>query len=297
MAQERPLTACLGSGALMASISISVAMDDPNLLGAVLGDPATWRTWRTALKAAFAVPLDEAELATFQTIAGARNPPRDRVQQLWAIVGRRGGKTRMAALTCCYLATLVDWKSKLSPGEPGYVLCLAPTQRQAQGVLGYCKAMLEASPVLAQQIEGVAAEEARLKGNIVIATHTASYRTVRGRTLLAVVLDESALFRSDESANPDFEILRACVPALLTTKGMVIGISTPYGQRGLLFERHRDHFGKDGDDVLVVQGASTTFNPTLDQGQIDKELAADAEANRAEYLAEFRHRSLGLYRP
>ena len=131
----------------MMAVTIDEAMADPMLLGGVLGDPATWATWRAALKAAFAVPLTEDELQVFAAVAGDRKPPAKRVQQLWAIVGRRGGKTRMASLICAYLATLVDHKAYLSPGETGYVLCLAPTQKQAQGVLGYCKAMLESSPV------------------------------------------------------------------------------------------------------------------------------------------------------
>ena len=103
---------------------------------------------------------------------------------------------------------------------------------------------------------------------------------MRGRTLLAVVLDETALFRDEASAQPDIEIYRACVPALLTTKGMMVGISTPFGQRGLLFERYRDYFGRDDDEVLVVKGSSTKLNPTLDQGWIDAELARDPEAEQ-----------------
>ena len=112
------------------------------------------------------------------------------------------------------------------------MLAIAPTQRQAQGILSYCQGFLEASPVLRQEIEASTTEEIRLKAGVTIATHAANFRTVRGRTLLAVVLDETALFRDEASAQPDIEIYRACVPALLTTKGMMVGISTPFGQRG-----------------------------------------------------------------
>src|SRR5262249_27415986 len=146
----------------------------------------------------------------FACIAGGREPPSNRVQQLWAIVGRRGGKTRAAALICCYLATCVDWRDRLAAGETGFVTALAPTQKQAQGVLQYCRAMIEASPILRQQIQGVTSDEIKLQGNISISVHPANYRTIRGRTLLAVVLDESALFRDETSAQPDIEILRAC---------------------------------------------------------------------------------------
>ena len=270
------------------TINIDAAMADVNLLGAELGDQSTWRTWRTGLRAAFALKLDDDERATFALIAGDRAPPENRVQLLLAIAGRRSGKTRMASLIACYLATCIDWSDRLAAGEVGYVLCLAPTQRQAGLVLSYIRAMLESSPVLRQEIESVNSEEIKLKGNIVIAVHPASYRTVRGRTLIAVILDEAALFRSEESSNPDVEILRACMPGLLTTRGMAVVISTPYGQRGLVFEKYRDHYGKPGDDVLVLKGSSMQFNQTLDRVQIDKEIAADPEGNLAEYEAQFR---------
>jgi hypothetical protein len=38
---------------------------------------------------------------------------------------------------------------------------------------------------------------------------------------------------------------------------MLTGISTPYRRLGLLHQKHRDHFGVDDDNVLVVQGTST----------------------------------------
>ena len=41
----------------------------------------------------------------------------------------------MAALICSYLATCIDHRAYLSPGEIGYVLAIAPTQRQAHGIL------------------------------------------------------------------------------------------------------------------------------------------------------------------
>ena len=66
---------------------------------------------------------------------------------------------------------------------------------------------------------------------------------------------------------------------------MLIGISTPYRKVGLLFNKHRDHFGQDSDDVLVVQGESAKFNPTLNQSAIDAAIAADPEGMRAEWEA------------
>ena len=115
-----------------------------------------------------------------------------------------------------------------------------------------------------------------------------SFRSIRGRTLLACVFDEVAMWRDEVSAIPDLEVYRAVLPALMTTSGMFIGITTPYRKLGLLYQKHRDHFGQDGDDILVVQGASTRFNPNLTQSAIDAAIADDPEAARAEWEAEFR---------
>lgn len=97
-----------------------------------------------------------------------------------------------------------------------------------------------------------------------------------------------AFFRSDELANPDIETYRAIKPSLMTTNGMLVSISTPYRKVGLLHQKHRDHYGVAGDEVLVVQGKSTDFNPTLSQASIDQALADDPEGSRAEWEAEFR---------
>ena len=42
----------------------------------------------------------------------------------------------------------------------------------------------------------------------------------------------------------------------------------PQGWLG--FNKHRDHFGNDDDQMLVVQGASAVFNPTIDQRVIER---------------------------
>src|SRR5215469_4867873 len=68
----------------------------------------------------------------------------------------------------------------------------------------------------------------------------------------------------------DVETYRAVLPALATTGGMLVGISSPYRRSGLLFERFRDHFDKSDDDVLVVRGPSLRFNPMLDRSVIER---------------------------
>jgi hypothetical protein len=272
----------------MNNVDIATALADANLLGASFpGLEESWATWIAVLKAAFGTELNRKERQAFASVSRRRSPTK-RVRELWCLIGRRGGKSRIAAALAVYFAALVDHTGKLASGETGMVMILAATKSQASTVFGYCRGLLESSPMLSALIDTIKADEILLKSGVVISVHTASFRTVRGRTLLCCIFDEVAFWRDETGANPDLEVYRAVIPALMTTNGMLIGISSPYRRRGLLHDRHRDFFGKDSDDVLVVQGASTTFNSTLDAGFIARSREADPEAARSEWDAEFR---------
>jgi hypothetical protein len=272
----------------MRSISIDAALSDRKLFGAALGDLASWSVWRTILRATFGDSLDEQQKQVFAAVAGSRKPPARPVRELIAIAGRRSGKSRIAALVAAYIATCIDHRAKLVPGEVGYVLVLAASRAQATVVLRYIAAFLQSSAILRREVAEVTAEEIRLKSGIVIAVHPNSFKTVRGRSLVAAVFDETSYWPTDDSALSDVEALRAVLPSLSTTNGMLIAISSPYRKAGLMFTRHRDFYAKNDDEVLVVKGATTAFNPTIDTSVIRRAEADDREAAQSEWHAEFR---------
>jgi phage terminase large subunit-like protein len=269
----------------MTAHTIDAALSDRRLLGAALGDSASWSTWIAVLRAAFGLPLDEQQRQTFADVAGCRPAPVHRVRELWAIVGRRAGKSRIAAAIAVYLACFV--KHKLSAGEQGMVLTLAASTDQARVVFGYARAFLEQSLVLRQEIVDATRLEIRLRSGVTIAMHANSFRTTRGRTLCAAIFDECAVWRDEASATPDVETYRSVLPSLLTTRGMLVGISTGYRRVGLLYQKHRDHFGEDSADTLVVQGSTLQFNATVDEAEIASQAAADPIAARSEWFGEF----------
>jgi phage terminase large subunit-like protein len=224
--------------------TIDKALVDEALLGAALeGNIAPWRTWRIALKGAFGLPLSDDERKIFSAIAGGRNPPAKRVRELWCVIGRRGGKSKIAAALATYHALFVP--HKLSRGEKGLVLVLAASRDQAQVVFDYVRGFLEASPVLAQEILDITRTEIRLRNGIVIAVRSNSFRTIRGRTLLCCIFDEVGFWRDETSAVPDREVYTAVLPTMMTTGGMLISISTPYRKLGLLHQKWRDHYAQD----------------------------------------------------
>jgi len=243
------------------------------------------------LIAAMGEPLLDDDRTLFTRLTGRAQEPLSRVEELVAVVGRRGGKSRALATLAAYIAGLCNHSHVLSPGEQGIVLCVAPNQRQASIVLNYATAAFEQSPILRQLIEGRTQNTLSLTNHVTIEVRAASFRRLRGPTFLAAIADESAFWYDDSgsSANPDVEILNAVRPGLATTKGPLIIASSPYARRGVLWTTHKAHYGPDGDPaILVAQGASRTFNPSLPESVVQRALERDHASATAEYLAEFR---------
>ena len=214
---------------MTALLPIDRVLADRRLLGAAL-DMSTRQTWLTVWKAAYALPPNETERQIFNKIAGNRQPPTKRVREVWIDAGRRGGKSEQAAAVAIHSALFV--KHKLSRDETGMVLVIAGTRDQAKVVFGFIRDFLDVAPALRREVVNVTKEEITLRNGIVIAVHSNSFRTVRGRTLVAAVFDEVSFWRDEQSALPDLETYRAILPSLATTDGILIGISTPFRRMG-----------------------------------------------------------------
>jgi hypothetical protein len=266
--------------------NIVEALDGP--FAAWLGDPAEWAPWRVVLKAMAALPLEEGELGLYRECTGRQEPPAEPAKEMWFIVGRRGRKSATAALLAVYQAVYVDWSAYRAPGETVRVLIVANSKDQAALVRSYAEAILRSRAGLERLIAGSDAETITLRNGIEIKAVANSFRSIRGPTTIAAIFEEVAYWRDENSANPDKEVLRAVKPSMLTVPGAVlIGISSPYARRGLLYERHRDHHGRDGR-VLVWQADTLTMNPKADPEEIARAYEDDPEAAAAEYGARFR---------
>jgi hypothetical protein len=230
-----------------------------------------------------------AEVEIFRRFTHRTTPPTTAAREAWLVVGRRGGKSRIAALIAVFLACFKSYRHVLAPGERGVVMVLAADREQARVVFSYIEALLDGVPMLAALLTHRTKEEIHLRNRIVIRVQTASFRAVRGYTLVTAICDEIAFWRSEDSANPDTEILTALKPAMATVPApLLLGISSPYARRGVLWETFHRHYGHTGDPVLVWKAGTREMNPTISEAFIAGELASDDAAARAEYLAEFR---------
>lgn len=269
------------------SVTIRDLMTDPDLFGnQFAGD--TWLGWRALLCGFYGLPLEDEELAFWQEITKQDDAPTEPAEELWLAVGRRGGKSQCAALLAVYEAFFRDHTDRLSPGEVCTIMVMAADRKQARSVFRYITGLVEQNPMLAAMVTGQDKESLTLSNRTVIEVHTASFRSSRGYTAGAVIADEIAFWRTDDSANPDFAILDAVRPALATLQGPLIALSNPYAKRGALWEAYRAHFGQPGP-VLVAQAPSKMMNPSLPQRVIDQAYARDSESASAEYGAQFRN--------
>jgi hypothetical protein len=267
--------------------SIVSAMSDPRLFGRWFAGE-TWDAWRTILKAAFALPMGDDELAFFHTVA-ERSPPKKRVTELWVVGGRRGGKDSVASLIAAHAAVTFGDQGKLRPGERALCAWLAYDKDQARIISDYCRGYFAENDRLAHLVKNDdRATILELNTGVDIAVMTSNFRSIRGRPILVAVMDELAVWRDADSKNPDVEVYNAIVPGLATIGGMLIAISTPYRRNGLLWDKYREHFGKNDDDVLVIKAPTRVLNPTIPQEIIDRAIAKDPAAQRAEWLCEFR---------
>ena len=270
-------------------MTIIDAIQDPNLLRSMFRSLDTWRVWLVVLKAIFALPMEEADLLLYKQLTGRDTPPSEQVQECWLVVGRRGGKSFIVALIAVFLACFKDYQPFLGPGERGIIMIIATDRKQSRVIMRYLTALLQSVPLLAALIERQDSESIDLNNRISIEITTASYRTIRGYTVVAALCDEIAFWRSEDSANPAEEILGALRPAMSTIPGsLLIGLGTPYKRSGPLYDAYRRHYGHDNSPLLVIQADTRTMNPSVPQSVIDRAMEADPVAASAEYLAQFR---------
>ena len=274
----------------MTTLSYAAACRDPHLFGPWF-EGESWEPWRVLDKALFGIPLDAAELSFFQKITGREQAPTEPVTEAWLVIGRRAAKTVKAASLGVYLATIgaEGYRKRLTRGERGVVQILAVDRSQARVALDYAKAFFE-QPMLAPLVERETADGIELNNGIAVEITTNDRRRVRGRTVIAAIFDEVAHWRSEATVNPDEEVYAAVRPAMATVPGaLLIGISSPYARRGLLWSKYLKHYGRDDSKILVVQAPTAVMNPTLNPAVIEAAYVDDPAHASAEFGAQFRH--------
>ena len=184
----------------------------------------TWAAWPAVLAAVFTLPVDARAVEVYRRHTLRTTAPNTPACEGPVVVGRRGGKSRIAALVAVFLACFHEYRAHLAPGEVATVAVIAADRRQARTVMRYITGFLNAVPMLARMVTSRTRETIELDNRVVIEIHTASFRSTRGYTLAAVIPDEVAFWPSEDAANPDAEIINGLRPGLATIPGVVPGL-------------------------------------------------------------------------
>ena len=271
-------------------VSMRSALSDDDLLGKALkGD--SWSAWRIILIAAMGEVLTDAERLVWRELTGGRQrEPGVMAEEVHAICGRRSGKTKAVATAAVYLAALCDHSDKLAAGERAVLPIMSATTWQSSRAFNFIRGIFSDAPALQALVESGTADTIRL-ANVDIECRPASYRTIRGATAVGFIADETAFWWTAEAArNPDVEIFNAARPALATTGGPLLCVTSPYGKRGEAWATFRRDFGPEGDPrVVVINAASRRLNPTLSESVVKRAFERDAAAARSEFGGEFRN--------
>jgi hypothetical protein len=270
-------------------ISIIDCFDDPNVFAGWFKDPATWIAWRAFVKAVFGLQMTADEWSIYKECTSRSDVPIG-FDEVWAITGRRGGKSLQMALIGIYLATMRDYRPFLAPGERATLPIIAATRPQARNIFRYLRGALQNVPMLREMVESETADSIDLTNSVTIEVATASYKGMRGYTLLSAICDEVCFWASDEySRNPDTEVLASIRPGMGSIPGAkLLCVSSPHARRGEAYENYKRYFGVDGADVLIWQASTRRMNPTFKQSTVDREMEKDSAKASAEYLAIWR---------
>jgi hypothetical protein len=265
------------------------AFADPIAWEATLPIRASSPAWRATIKAMYGSPLTPEERDTFRELA-QRDPPPNGADEFLAVVGRRGGKSETIARVACFEAVHGGHAVALAPGQVALIPIISPLREQSREIIGYVRGLAE-MPGVREFVLDMTAESVRFKTNVEVRVMTADSVAVVGRTVVCAIRDELARFPGDDSATPDREIDASLRPALAPLRGAprrrLLGITSAYMREGIAYEADRDHFGRDGADVLVVRGTVEQFNPNIDRDWLARERRKSERDYRREYLAEW----------
>lgn len=252
---------------------------------------------RMALKAVYGLELTPEELKVFRQTTGLRQSI---IGKEWNeatfILGRRSGKSdKLASNIALYEACMR--KHDLSVGQIGVVMIVASEKkRQAKIVHNYCLGKLERSKVLRRLIKNVTAEEIMLTNNIAIQVYPCAIARVRGHSLIAFIGDETAHWKV-EGRDVDQDVLDSARPGLDFEYSKMIKISTPYMMKGEIYQDYKQYYGKPNNDVLVFQGDSLLFNPSLSIKKLERLKKRKPLTYETEHLAHFRTDLSAMYDP
>jgi hypothetical protein len=269
--------------------NIVSVMRDPELFGRIF-QGKTWDAWEVFLRVVYALPLTIEQMNLYRTATGRSDLPRGQVKEALMLVGRRGGKTRVASFIGTHTAVFSGVERHLGMGEKGVVLLLAQDRSAAGVLLDYVRGYFRQIPLLSQMVVRETSDAIELSNGCVIQIGTSDYRAIRGRTIVACVADEICFWpTSSDAASSDEEIFVAARPAMASIpNSILVMLSSPYAKRGYAYRTWRESFGIPHAETLTWVAPTRAMNATISRLTVTAAMLRDSATARSEYLAAWR---------
>ncbi len=233
---------------------------------------------------------EEHDLA-MTMMGGVHKVPDSAKRFVCMLLGRGSGKTTMCSAYSVYVAICQPFR--VGPGDTPYCVTIAPDLPTAKLSISMAREMLRSNPALERLVCGDEKQLITLRrpsGQQVKIEAFAASRggsTVRGRTILSFLMDESSFFTSGEGyAVSDTDIFRALKPRLVRGgKGMLV--STPWPVENLLGTMHEANWGNP-KTALAIKAPTMLVrgeDPDVAAMAADEELR-DPENYRREFNCE-----------
>ncbi|MGI2908605.1 hypothetical protein [Tolypothrix sp. VBCCA 56010] len=209
---------------------------------------------------------------------------------VWCL-GRRSGKTLMAAISACYASCILadEYKKHLRQNERFYIITIANSADQAKLALYNIKDLIKNSVLLKELIVNETADSLELCNNSIIKSIPTSSRSARGMACPMLIFDELA-YSMDSNGNASGDALyNALAPssAQFGESGKVLLLSSPYKSEGIFYDIYKQGISGLYPDIQVVNLPSWEVNPTLSKSFLESEKARDPDMFNVEYGANF----------
>lgn len=210
---------------------------------------------------------------------------------VWCL-GRRSGKTFMAALSAVYacIAYAPLFRSHLREGENFYVLFVANNREQATIALRQVKLFLNQSALLSQFVTKDNATSVELNNGGIFKVLPNASEGVRGYSASLVILDEAAHFGTGGNKKKTGEqLLQSIEPAIAQfgSWGRVLMISTPWDKQGIFFTSYAKALSGKHPEIYAANYPTWKINPTIPKSFLLAAKKRDPIMFQVEYGANF----------
>lgn len=165
------------------------------------------------------------------------------------VAGGRSGKTYLCSLRLLHLALTLDLKGKLRPGEEAFCAIVAPklelAEQSLRYVAGACRAHPELKKLIVSDTKGGLVLRRDDGETVAIRPFAAAAGGIggRGKTLVAVFLDETCFFRDANSGVVNDQAIFDAASVRVVEGGQTLVSSTPWLGKGLLHSQWKKNHG------------------------------------------------------